>query len=238
MDCKFIFTHVDIEPVDGYTVVNNADNKELDHRMYSEIAGIDLVVKKFVEDGKAKAADSTGKTNPEFPPTWVQTNHYRRRMGIDACNRTYVSQPIVLPTTVAAHYASCHFIQDLELMGKAIKELYPQMVQPAEQVLNGRILVPYNIINCQYNQFIDWAQFVLSILKKTHELAGNHNYEDTLEIMKRREQPKVEGRNNDPIYQTRWLSFLSERVSSIYWLTAAKKMPVFPSVITKTEGAF
>ena len=232
---KFIFSHKEIKVPEGYTLIDNRENKELDHRLYSEIAGIDLLTKKFAEAEKAKESDTTGNTNPDFPPVWIQTNHYRRIMDTDCNNRTYVAQPIVLQNTLAQQYAACHFIEDLELMGKAIKSCYPNMLQAAEQVLNGRILVPYNIVNCQYGQFCDWATFVITVLKKTHELAGNHNYEDTLEIMKRREIPKVEGRNNDPVYQARWLSFLSERVSTIYFLTAARQMPIYPAKINLLE---
>lgn len=235
---KFIFSHKDIEVPEGYTLIDNRENKELDHRLYSEIAGIDLLAKKLAEAEKAKESDTTGNTNPDFPPVWITTAHYRRTPDPDCCNRTYVAQPIILQTSLAQNYAACHFIEDLELMGKAIKECYPNMVQAAEQILNGNILIPYNIFNMQYGQFKDYSKFVIDILKKTHELAGNHNYEDTLEIMKRREPPKVEGRNNDPVYQTRWLSFLSERVSTIYFLTAARQMPIFPMKIIKTEGAW
>lgn len=235
---KFILSHKDIEVPEGYTLIDNRENKELDHRLYSEIAGIDLLTKKFAEAEKAKESDTTGNTNPDFPPVWITTAHYRRLPDPDCCNRTYVAQPLILQTSLAQNYAMCHFIEDLELMGKAIRECYPNMVQAAEQVLNGNILIPYNIFNMQYNQFKDYSKFVIDILKKTHELAGNHNYEETLEIMKRREPPKVEGRNNDPVYQTRWLSFLSERVSTIYFLTASRQMPIFPMKIIKTEGAF
>lgn len=235
---KFIFSHKDIEVPEGYTLIDNRENNELDHRLYSEIAGIDLLAKKLAEAEKAKESDTTGNTNPDFPPVWITTAHYRRTPDPDCCNRTYVAQPIILQTSLAQHYAACHFIEDLELMGKAIKECYPNMVQTAEQILNGNILIPYNIFNMQYGQFKDYSKFVIDILKKTHELAGNHNYEDTLEIMKRREPPKVEGRNNDPVYQTRWLSFLSERVSTIYFLTAARQMPIYPMKIIKTDGAW
>ena len=237
-DLKIILSHKDIEVPDGYTLIDNRENKELDHRLYSEVAGIDLLFKKFKEAEKQKSEDKTGKTNAAFPPIWVQTNHYRRTMDKDCCNRTYVSQPIVLNCSVAQNYAACHFIEDLEIMGKAIKTCYPNMVQVAEQVINGNILIPYNIVNLQYGQFCDWAQYLITVLKKAHELAGNHNYDDTVEIMKRREIPKFEGRNNDPVYQARWLSFLSERISTIYFMAAAQKMPVFPAAIIKSDEAF
>ena len=51
---KFIFSHKNIKVPEGYTLIDNRENKELDHRLYSEIAGIDLLTKKFAEAEKAK----------------------------------------------------------------------------------------------------------------------------------------------------------------------------------------
>lgn len=235
---NFVFSHKDIEVPEGYELIDNRKNKELDHRLYSEVAGIDLLFKKFKQTEQEKAADKTGNTHQEFPPIWIQTNHYRRRMDTDCCNRTYVSQPIVLQGSVAQNYASCHFIEDLQTMCKAIGECYPSMVQVSEQVLNDRILVPYNIVNCQYNQWCDWAQFLITVLKKVAEYMGNPTFEQMKEIISKREIPKNDGRNNDPVYQARVYSFLSERASTIYWLAVAKQIPVYPAAIIKTEGAF
>ena len=235
---KFIFTHKDTEVPEGYTLIDTRENKELDHRLYSEVSGLDLLLKKFKQTEQEKAADRTGNTHQDFPPIWVQTNHYRRRMDIDCCKRTYVSQPIVLQGSVAQNYASCHFIEDLQTMCKAIGECYPSMVQISEQVLNGNILIPYNIVNCQYGQFCDWAQFLITVLKKVADYMGNPTFEQMKEIISKREQPKNEGRNNDVAYQSRVYSFLSERASSCYWLAVAKQIPIYPAKIIKTEGAF
>lgn len=236
-DCKLIFTHSDVTCPDGYELVDNRKS-ELDHRMYSEWSGIQYIVKKFEWMQKDKEADKSGKTNPEFPPIWIQTNHYRRIMDTDCSKRTYVAQPIVLQCSLAQQYAACHFIEDLELMGKAIKECYPNMVQAAEQVLNSNILVPYNIVNCQYGQFIDWVTFVITVLKKVAEYLNHPTFETMKEIISKREVPKVEGRNNDIDYQCRVYSFLSERLSTIYWLTCARQIPVFPANTIKDKGVF
>ena len=72
-------------------------------------------------------------------------------------------------------------------------------------------------------------------MKKPHQLAGNHTYEETLEIFKRREVPKNEGRDNRPEYQARWLSFISERASTIYWKFCSQSVPVFPMKINLLE---
>ena len=232
---KFVFAHKDIEVPEGYTLIDTRANKELDHRLYSEVAGIDLLVKKLKKAEKQKADDKTGKTNQDFPPIWIQLNHYRRYMDIDCNNRTYVASPMIFPYSVAQQYASLHFIEDFKQMFEALKLLYPSMVQFAERVVNENIFIPYNICNIQYSQFMDYSKFLLDVLKKTHELNGNHTYEETLEIMKRREIPKVEGRNNEPEYQARYLSFLSERLSTVYFRYISQQIPVYPAKINLLE---
>lgn len=234
---KFIFSHKDITCPAGWEIIDNRKS-DLDHRMWSEIAGIKIVNDRYSAMEEEKKNDPSGNTHPEFPPDFVETAHYRRTMDPDCCNRTYVAQPIVLQTSVAQNYAICHFIQDLELMAKAIKACYPNMAQATEQVLNGNILIPYNIVNLQYSQFRDWSQFLITVLSKVAEYMGNPNYKQMKEIISKREIPAVEGRNNDIAYQSRVYSFLSERLSSIYFLTVARQMPVFPATVYKTEGAW
>jgi hypothetical protein len=85
---------------------------------------------------------------------------------------------------------------------------------------------------------MDWTQFVMTVLKKVSEYLGNPDYDKMKEIISKREIPTVEGRNNDIDYQCRVYSFLSERLSTIYWLTAAKQMPVFPAAIIKDKEVF
>lgn len=234
MDCKFIFSHKDITCPAGYETVDNR-NSVLDHRLWSEWAGIDSVCRKFDTVNSEKTADKTGNTHPEFPPVWVQTNHYRRTIDPDCYGRTYVAQPVMLNCSVAQQYAACHFVEDLVNMGNAIKELYPHMVQVSEQVLNGNVFIPYNIVNCQYGQFRDWTEFVFKILNKVAEYMGNPDYEKMKEIISKREIPQAEKRNNDVAYQCRLYSFLSERLSTIYWIAASKRMPVFPACILKDK---
>ena len=236
MDCKFILTHKKVKDIpEGYTVIDNTENKELDHRLFSEWAGIDLICRAFDKMNEEKVADKTGQTNPNFPPDFVTIAHYRRMPDPDCTKRIYVAQPMVFPCSVAQQYASMHFIEDLKYLGEAIKTLYPNLVQHAEHVLNGNIFIPYNIVTCPYGQFRDWAAFVINVLKKAHELAGNHTFEETVEIIKRRKVPENERRDNRPEYQARWLSMLSERASTIYWLQCAKQVPVFPMKINLME---
>lgn len=43
------------------------------------------------------------------------------------------------------------------------------------------------------------------------------------------------GRNNDPKYQVRILSFLAERLATMYWKNVSMQAPVFPARVNLLE---
>lgn len=234
---KFIFTHTDCTCPDGWEIIDNR-NSVLDHRMWSEIAGLKTVYDRYMQIEEEKKKDVKGEKLASFPPDFVCTAHYRRRPDPLCTNRIYIAQPMMFGCSVAQQYQAGHHLEDLTNAGKAIKELFPNMVQFAEQVLNGRVFCPYNIVYAPYGQFMDWAAFLLRTLDKVAEYMGRPDYEKMCEIMSNRPKYEYEGRNNDPTYQARVFSFLSERLSTIYWLRIAQQVPVFPVEIIKTEGAW
>ena len=229
---KYILTHKDMEPVEGFEIIDNRDNKELDHRMFSEIAGykilLDMLNEKN-EDGSAKYGDNE----------WISLNHYCREFEKDAVDRTYVPQPLQLPYSVAAHYAVYHNIEDLKLCGQALKEEFPNLIQAFEQVMNGNIFIPYNMCITTVSQFRDYSNFLFKVLDNLHKKIGTETYEDRLDYIKRYpEKYTGENKNNDPVYAARIESFCAERLSSFYWLYVSRQIPVFPAKIFKTDGAW
>ena len=220
---KYILTHKDMEPVDGFEIIDNRDNKELDHRIWSELAGMqmiyDLVIKNKYEDSE-----------------FISLSHYRRRIDPDCVNRFYVPEPMVLPTTVAAQYAVYHNIEDLKLCGQAVKDEFPHLVQPFEQVLNGNIFIPYNMAILTVSQFKDYWNFLFKVLDNLHKKIGTETYEDRLDYIKRYpEKYTGKDKNNDPVYAARIESFCAERLSTFYWIYVSKQMPIFPAKIIKAE---
>ena len=223
---NYILTHKDMEPVEGFEIIDNRDNKELDHRIWSELAGMqliyDIVIKNKYEDNE-----------------FISLNHYRRRIDPDCVNRFYVPEPMVLPTTVAAQYAVYHNIEDLKLCGQAVKDEFPHLVQPFEQVLNGNIFIPYNMAILTVSQFKDYWNFLFKVLDNLHKKIGTETYEDRLDYIKRYpEKYTGKDKNNDPVYAARIESFCAERLSTFYWIYVSKQMPIFPAKIIKTDGAW
>ena len=223
---NYILTHKDMEPVNGFEIIDNRENKELDHRIWSELAGMqliyDIVIKNKYEDSE-----------------FISLSHYRRRIDPDCVNRFYVPEPMVLPTTVAAQYAVYHNIEDLKLCGQAVKDEFPHLVQPFEQVLNGNIFIPYNMAILTVSQFKDYWNFLFKVLDNLHKKIGTETYEDRLDYIKRYpEKYTGKDKNNDPVYAARIESFCAERLSTFYWIYVSKQMTIFPAKIIKTEGAW
>lgn len=223
---KYILTHKDMEPVEGFEIIDNRENKELDHRIWSELAGMqivyDLVIKNKYEDSE-----------------FISLSHYRRRIDPDCVNRFYVPQPMVLPTSVAAQYAVYHNIEDLQLCGQAVKEEFQHLVQPFEQVMNGNIFIPYNMAILSVSQFKDYCNFLFKVLDNLHKKIGTETYEDRLDYIKRYpEKYTGKDKNSDPVYAARIESFCAERLSTFYWLYVSRQIPIFPASIIKTDGAW
>ena len=223
---NYILTHKDMEPVNGFEIIDNRDNKELDHRIWSELAGMqliyDIVIKNKYEDSE-----------------FISLSHYRRRIDPDCVNRFYVPEPIRLQTTLASQYAFVHNIEDLKLCGEALKEEFPHLLQAFEGTMNGAILVPYVIAVMTVGQFKDYWNFLYKVLSNFHKKLGTETYEQRLDYIKRYPDKYTgEGNDNRVEYQARIESFLAERLATTYIGICSQKMPIFPAKIIKTEGAW
>lgn len=233
MDNYIIFTHKPITPPSGYEVIDNTTS-DLDHRLWSEMAGMKIVYDKlaqYTEEVKA------GTRNPN--EHWLYLNHYRRRFDCDCYRRIYIPQPMFFQCSLAQQYDYFHEIEDLKACGQALKEMYPTLVGSFEQTLNGNMLIPYIIGIMPEGQFMDYFNFLHTVLSRTMEIIGCKTYDD---VMKRVTEGNYvrdnKDRNNDPKYQVRILSFLAERLGTMYWKNIAMQTPVFPAQLIKTEGAF
>lgn len=221
---KIVFHHKPIEKEqDGIIYIDNTQS-EYDHREFSEIAGF-KILQEIIDGNKWKDEE------------YLSLNHYRREFDDKDCyNRTYIPQPMFLPTTVAAQYAMYHSIEDLRLCGQAVKEEFPNLVQPFEQVLNGNMFIPYNMAILTVSQFKDYSNLLFKVLENLHKKIGTETYEDRLDYIKRHSDLYTgEQKNNDPVYAARIESFCAERLSTFYWIYVSRQMPVFPCKVNLLE---
>lgn len=227
---NLIFTHKAITPPIGYDVIDNTTS-DLDHRIWSELAGY-----KIVYDKIKSMQESSRNGNIQTIPDWISLNHYRRLFPEDCYERIYVPKPMFFGCTLGQQYDYYHSLEDLLICGKALKEVYPTLVNSFEVTLNQTMLIPYTIAILPTNQFMDYFNFLYTVLSKTLEMMNCNNYDDIMKKVKEGNYVKDnKARNNDLTYQCRFISFLSERLATMYWKNVATQIPVYPADITLVE---
>ena len=226
---RYIFTHKDIDPVEGYEIIDNRKSV-LDHRIWSELAGyktlFDRLVNEKDDNGMQLYADGD----------WISLNHYRRHFDEDLCDRTCIAAPMSFNCTLGQHYQQYHNGQDVNLCVEAIKEEFPSTLQNFINTMNGNILIPYNMCICTVSQFRDYFTYLYKILENVNKKIGTTTYKQRLNYVNRHPELYTgEGKNNEPAYQMRIEAFLGERISTAYWLLVSKKASVFPCKVNLLE---
>lgn len=230
---KFILTHKDIKPIEGFEIIDNRENSELDHRIWSEIAGLQILYNKLTTEKGEN--DMLLYDENEF----ISLNHYRRMIDPDCVNRFYIPQPIVFNGSLAEQYAECHNIEDLKLCGKSLKEEFPHLAPVFEKTMNDRMFIPYIICVLTVGQFKDYFNFLYKVLTNFNKKLGTNTYEERLDYIRRHPELYTgENKNSEPEYQARIESFLAERLATAYFNVCSQRTLVFPCKIIKTEGAF
>lgn len=231
---RILFCHKKLPkdfPYTDYMAIRNDQNTELDHRMYSEVAGFQLFWEHLKKEMEVKQTDHV------VPDDFFSLNHYRRLFDRDLCNRHYVPQPMILPSSVGQHYAYFHNQKDLQASVEAMKQCFPHLVDGYVQTLNGNRFIPYNICITTAGTLCDYFNYLITVLKKTMEIIGITDYESAIKHVENDPEytRNLENRNPDIKYQARIPSFITERLSTYYWLLVSQKVPVFPGRIMLLE---
>ncbi|MBR3337160.1 MAG: DUF4422 domain-containing protein [Bacillus sp. (in: Bacteria)] len=231
---RILFAHKKLEkdfPYSDYTVIRNDKNTDLDHRIYSEVAGFQLFWEQLKKDMEVTMGDHV--TQDDF----FSLNHYRRLIDRDCTNRHYIVQPMILPGSVAQHYAYFHNGKDLEASIEAMKQCFPNLVEGYIQTLNGNRFIPYNICVTTAGTLCDYFNYLITVLKKTMEIIGITDYESAIKHVESDPEytRKLDNRNADVKYQARIPSFIAERLSTFYWLLVSQRVPVFPAKVLLME---
>lgn len=227
---RIIFHHKGIEqsPLKDAIIIDNTKS-DLDHRLWSELAGYKLLYDKITtekdENGMALWNDFD----------FISLNHYRRIMDTDICDRIAIPVPFALPEPVFAQYSIFHNLDDLKTSGDALKAKYPHLVPMYEQVLNSNTLIPYTIGIMTVSQFKDYWSFLYTVLSEVLNIMKISTYEEMLEHVKNNTGYIGEKKDQRPEYQARVLSFLAERLSTLYWFAISKQVPVFPARVKLLE---
>lgn len=136
---------------------------------------------------------------------YVGLSHYRRRFDLTEYEAGQLSNsdidvvvtvPIINLNTVREQYAADHNINDWDTMLDAIKSLYPEYYETADEIQNGYYYYPYNMFITSKDIFAGYCEWLFNIL----------NYCEN--------KIKVIADN----YQRRYAGFLAERLMTIYFV--------------------
>lgn len=171
---------------------------------------------------------------------FITINHYRRlleNMPFDIC----YAEPINIGCSIAEQYKVFHNIDDLMLCSNIIKNLYPELYNIWLYTLQSPIFYPYNMVSFPQPIYSDYIDKMSKILFTFLNCIKVNNYDD---MLKRIETIPTytennNARNTDKVYQARLVSFLAERITSMYInyliMTNNKCIPCF---VKKFGGAF
>lgn len=144
-----------------------------------------------------------------------------------------VGKPLNLKATVKKQYASCHNVEDLEIIGKIIDEKYPEYSHWYKVFLNGTIMIPYNMFIMKKEDFKKYIEFIFGVLDEYINIVGT-------DIVKRIEDNKgkyIKDKypDNSAEYQYRIGGYLGERLTNIFMLGNFKKMKFYDVIITEDK---
>lgn len=133
---------------------------------------------------------------------YVGLSHYRRRFVFDEYGDNIfdnkvdvvVTVPMINIQTVREQYALDHSLNDWNIMLEAIRNLYPEYYETADEIQNGYYYYAYNMFIARKEILDEYCKWLFDIL----------NYCD--------QRIKL----NDDKYQRRYAGFLAERLMTIY----------------------
>lgn len=216
---KIVFYHKNIKqsPLKDAILINNA-NSDLDHRMWSELAGYKLLYDMI---------NTKDDINEWHPFEFISLNHYRRIFDENITNKTIIPIPMIIPCTLSNQYAIYHNINDLKIMESVVKTKYPYLSENFDKVMNGNILIPYTIGIMPVNQFKDYWCFLYDVLSEVLKVMNISTFDEMLNKVKNDNNYIGEYKNEKPEYQARVLSFLAERLSTLYWFYLSDLIPIY-----------
>lgn len=138
-------------------------------------------------------------------------------------------------------YDKCHNLNDLFLILKIIKELYPEYIDDINYFSLRGELYANNMFIMKTNDFIKYCEFLFSILNEFLIRKNFKNYSDITNYINENQSlylNKVHEHINNVEYQSRLGGFLAERIFTIYVshnFTKVLELPIFFSETKKIK---
>lgn len=177
---------------------------------------------------------------------------YRRRFDfhkieeideIFSTNDVIACQPLNFIITVRQQYEICHSKEDIALMEKIVKELYPDYAESWDRYINnGRTLFYSNGFILRTPDFIKYCEWLFSILFEFQKRMGWETLDDHKKYIAEQMKAGLRPNNNGygkpegaEFYQGEICAFLSERLWTLYLQHNYDKSRIFMAPYLKME---
>lgn len=231
----FICTHKDFDKIvsnEVYKVLDSRNFKEY-YKIFGKLTDVELSewyhMYYMVENIELK--------------DYVGICHYRRyfefKDDIPDINEIFKTHdiitrtPIKLQTNVVSQYAACHNIEDLVIMGKIIKQKFPEYYDTFKEFLNNTKMIPCNMVIMKKDDFLKFMEFTKDFLKEFLWIIGIDVYKrvfDNEEKYIKRFKP-----NSLPSYQMRLITFILERLTNIFILKNFSNIKTYDVIVTENK---
>lgn len=166
--------------------------------------------------------------------------HYRKYFNfldnipdIDDIFKDYdiiLGNPLIFKCCVQKQYSLAHNIEDLELIGKIIKDNFHDYSKSYDEVVQGNILYPYNIFIMRKEMFIKYITFITEVLNEYIKIIGTDIDE---RINSNKEKYLKSSYPNSTIdYQYRIGGYLAERLTNIFVNRNCNRIKTYSILIT------
>lgn len=124
-------------------------------------------------------------------------------------NNIIKPKPILFPYNLRTQYSNCHNSFDLNILNDIIKADFPYIEASFKKIFNSNKLSPYNMFIMDWQTFVNFCEFIFSILPKLEKKVKIKDYD---------------------LYQRRIFGFLSERLLNVFLdhISESKKITEFP----------
>lgn len=171
---------------------------------------------------------------------YIGLNHYRRYYdfldNVPNINEIFKKHKIILnrrfpltlnnkPANNRDFYADWHNVEDFDLMGDIVKELYPEYADGWDKMAQSDYIYPSSIFIMPRKLFDDYMQYIFDVTEEFCDRRNCHTNEDYVNYVTKNSGKYI--RANHPYYdikmQARVIGYLIERCLAAFLMSGGRK---------------
>lgn len=144
-----------------------------------------------------------------------------------------IRKPLEFKINNREQYASCHNVEDIDLLGEILKENFNEYYGTYCAFMESKIFIPCNMFIMRKEDFLKYCYFMKEVMKEYFWRFGidyKNKIIDNEEKYLRGKKP-----NNLISYQERVFSFIFERLTNIFIFKNFKKFKMYDVIVTENK---